>query len=702
MAEQVTDYELVQDCRKQIDEWYAWFGDNIEQGQSDRRFLFGAQWTSLEEAENRMLGKAQLVYNKIYDFYRKALAEQRKNTVSLKLRATDNATQLDQDTIDLHTSLLRSIAYNSKTEAVYQTAFQTQLHSSFGVIRVKTDWEHEKSFNQIILLEALENPEKAFFDPAAKLPDKSDGDYCGVAVNYSKEYFKRLYPNIDVEKVKPISTGMNLNETPDPNIVTVTEYYYKEYYDEMIYQTQSGEVLTRRELNQLQKMLEEARAMGADPYEIMEFEARIDIVQSRKSKNWKIKRCVVTDKEILEKSEWPSKYFPLVFVDGDSYWDKEKQYTQSFVRHVRDAQRFLNYCAVEIATALKNSRKETFLVTPAQITGFEKIWKNAQKQQGALPFNPDQKVQGGAPIKLPPNELSQSLLHQYQRAEMDIQSIMGVYEAAVGAESNEKSGIAIANRAKQSQNSMFIFFDNLNRAVEQVGRVVLDLMPKIYDTERPVSVTDERGNTHDVIVNQYDPMTDEYYNQVRDYRWDIEIEVGASFEIQKQEAIQTLVSIGQLTPEVMPMVLDLIAENLDLENTPQVVERLKNLVPPEILAKEKGEPPPPKQPSPQEQLMQMQMQVEQGKLKLEEEKIQVEEGKLQTQQLKNQVDMVKAMADLYEIPQEVEVAKIRASAELQKSEDELQRDMIKAYVDTTKAISAMQKATGAKPRESMQ
>lgn len=709
MEERLTDDELLRKGVKQVQEWYSWWGQNNTNGQDDRRFLFESQWDARELRENLYLGKAQLQFNKLYDFYRKAIAEQRKNTVSLKLRATENATAVDQETIDLHEGLLRSIAYSSKTEQVYQTAFATQLHTSYGVIVVSTEYENEKSFNQKICIKALENPERAFFDPNAREPNKEDGDFCGYYMTYSKAYFKKLYPNVDPATIQTPTNFTSDFTWGNENQVTVVKRYYKEYFDERIYLLANGETVTRKEYNQARRMIDDARLQGADELILMKLESDLEIEDKRWSKNFNIKWCVQTQTETLEEGEWPIKKFPVIYVDGDSYWDKEKQYTQSFIRHAKDAQRFLNYCAIEIATALKNSRKETFLVTPQNIKGFEKIWKNPEKQQGALPYNFD--PQAGPPVKLPANELSQSLLQQYQRAELDVQSIMGVYEAAVGAESNEKSGIAIANRAKQSQNSMFIFFDNLNRAVEQCGRVVVDLMPHIYDTEREVNITDENGQTKAVLVNKYDFATDSFQNQIEDYKWDLEIEVGASFEIQKQEAVQTLVSLTQVSPETFPMVADLIAENLDLINTPQLVERFKNFVPPEILAKERGEPPPPPKPNPQEQMMQMQMQAEQQRIQLEQAKLQaqvqreqdktaIDHEKNQVESVKNEIDALKAMAELQQIPAQLEMENIRANAEVIKAQTDLEGNMLKAYGDAAKLVGQIHQATAAS-RENM-
>jgi len=129
-----TDSQFLADAKKKINDWFGYWGVNNTNAQEDRNFLFQTQWDSAEVADNRVLGKAQLQFNKLYDFYRRAITEQRKNTVSIEIRATESATEVDQDTIDLHEGILRAIAYDNKAAEVYQQAFSTQLHSGFGAI----------------------------------------------------------------------------------------------------------------------------------------------------------------------------------------------------------------------------------------------------------------------------------------------------------------------------------------------------------------------------------------------------------------------------------------------------------------------------------------------------------------------------------------------------------------------------------------
>jgi hypothetical protein len=99
----------------------------------------------------------------------------------------------------------------------------------------------------------------------------------------------------------------------------------------------------------------------------------------------------------------------------------------------------------------------------------------------------------------------------------------------------------------------------------------------------------------------------------------------------------------QANPQVFPLVADIVADNLDIEKRSQLVERFKNLVPPEILAKEAGEPPPPKQPDPQAQMMQMQQQLMQAQFEEKKKELEIKEAKLEIEKEKNQLAQAELM-----------------------------------------------------------
>ncbi len=176
--------------------------------------------------------------------------------------------------------------------------------------------------------------------------------------------------------------------------------------------------------------------------------------------------------------------------------------------------------------------------------------------------------------------------------------------------------------------SAYVWFDNLNQSVEQGGRVVLDLLPVIAgEFERPMIISKADGRTDSIVLNKI-VGDDEDGNPIRenvldDSDYDIEIDTGPSFAVQKDIALEFFQQTLQAAPQTFPLVADLWAKNLDVQYMP-----FKNLVPPEILAKEEGKPPPPKQPNPQELMMQQQMQQQQQQMMMNEQKMKLEEEAL--------------------------------------------------------------------------
>jgi len=325
------------------------------------------------------------------------------------------------------------------------------------------------------------------------------------------------------------------------------------------------------------------------------------------------------------------KYLPIIFVDGDSNFINGQQYTRSFIHEAKDAQKFVNYVGSEVAAEIKNRRREQWIGTPDNILGNEQMWRNPELQNGILIAKPDPKT-GAMPNKMPPWELSQSLLQQYQRGCQDMREILGFSENEALA-GHDMSGKARRERKLEGSMSAYVYFDNLNQAIEQGGRVVLDLLPVIAgEQERHMVVSKADGRTDSVTLNKIvgesengEPIRD---NTLEGGDFDVEIDTGPSFAVQKDIALEFFQQTLQANPQTFPLIADLWAKNLDVQYMPQIAERFKTMVPPEILAKEEGKPMPPKQPSPQEMMAQQQMAQQQQMMAMNEQKMKIEEQQL--------------------------------------------------------------------------
>ena len=322
---------------------------------------------------------------------------------------------------------------------------------------------------------------------------------------------------------------------------------------------------------------------------------------------------------------------PIIFVDGDSNYINGQQYTRSFIHEAKDAQKFVNYVGSEIAAEIKNRRREQWLGTPDNIQGYEQMWRNPELQAGMLTAKPDPKT-GAMPQKMPAWELSPTLLQQFQRGSQDMREILGFSENEA-LQGHDMSGKARRERKLEGSMSAYVWFDNLNQAIEQGGRVVLDLLPVIAgENERHMVVSKADGRTESVTLNKIigesengEPIRD---NALDGGDYDVEIDTGPSFAVQKDMALEFFQQTLQANPQTFPLIADLWAKNLDVQFMPQIAERFKTLVPPQIIAKEEGKQLPPQPPSPQEQLAQAQLQQQQQQLKINEQKMHIEEQQL--------------------------------------------------------------------------
>jgi hypothetical protein len=354
---------------------------------------------------------------------------------------------------------------------------------------------------------------------------------------------------------------------------------------------------------------------------------------------------------IIDFSEWPSRHLPILFVDGDSYYIDGKQYTKSFIHEARDAQKCVNYFNSEIAAEIKNRRREQWLGTPDNIIGYEQDWRNPELQIGILRAKPDPKT-GQMPSKQAPWDLSAQLITNAQRATQDIKEIIGVSESEQ-VEGRDISGKARLERKLESGMSAYVFMDNLNQAIEQSGRIVNDLLPYVIGQDpRTMTLSKQDGRTEPVTMNQQMP-DGKTNNQLDKEDYDIEIDAGPSFAAQKDVSLQFFQETVAANPQVFNLIADLWAENLDITNMQQVKDRLENLVPPEILAKERGQQPPPKQPNPQEMMAQQQMQMQQQEMQMKAQQLKMNEQKMQleAQQLSDRADALRLQQQKHQLEQ---------------------------------------------------
>lgn len=630
-------------CVKATGGFYAYFQENITHAKNDMQFSFVDQWLPQERQEFSRLFKPCMQFNMIADPVKKILGEHRKNKPDLMVRGFSQDT--DQDQIDFRADLIRHYTYKSQNDLIYQAALNWSLCGGYAALQVDIQYENPMSFNQEPVFRLIQDPLLCFFDPAAQMPHKGDGNYCGRIYLFGKEEFATKYPYID----NPISySNLQMLTLPDfigSDLVAVCDFYVKEWYSCKLYGLSNGTTVTEEEWEEMQASIKEQEELAEKSTAVGDLIAKSipRIVNERQTEKYRIMNYQLTNNAIIDFREWPSTELPIVFVDGNSLIIDGKQVTKSFIKDAKDAQKFVNYVGSEITGEIKNRRREQWIGTKENITGNEEIWSNPETSQGILLAVPDPKKGGDPmPTKSTPWDLSPALLTQFQRGVMDVKQILGFHEELEGGETNAQSGVAIMRRQTAASMSAYVYVDNLNQAIEQCGRIVLDVLPKIIgDQERTIVIRKKDGKMKSLTFNK--PGADGKTNVLDDGRYDVEIDTGPSFAVQKEASLSIMMQLLQVSPQTFPLMADLIASNLDLQSMPQLVERFKTLVPPQIIAKENGDPnPPAPQPSPQDMMAQQQLKAMQQEFSIKEQRLQNDQEELNIKRQKLALEQEKS------------------------------------------------------------
>lgn len=615
------------EIRDKISRWRDYWKYNNDEYNEFTEFVMGGQWKDEEAKVFEDYKKIPLTNNKLGTLMNHLLGEQRQNTPNLQVVAESG---VNPEIANIREALVKDISFSSDAKIVYQTAFQQAAIGGFGAYRVGIEYEDEFSFNQEIRFYKIKDPTRCYWDLAAENVCKTDGMFSGFYADMSRDKFKSIYGEELERSIGYVgSEDYNMPFSDDKSIVLIN-HYSREYNKTKIYLLSNGRILDSKQFKELGKTEIEGKEF------LIDNGMPVTIMDERQTAYYKIKHHLIAGDYEIDVSDFPSQQLPLIFVDQNSYWDKKgKQVCRPFFKDAKDSQRYINYLATQSAYILKVSRFDQFLVSKQNVRSpdTQTIWQNPQVMQGGLIY--DESPNGNVPQPLRPPELSQSLAAEYARAMGDIQTSTGLYDTQMGQQGNEVSGRAIDARTKRGNYNTFVVFDSLNRAIACGGQIVNEMIPKVYDIERRLTLNMPDRGVQPITINQMDEYGNVIANDIRSGKYQVRLLPGPSFEGQKTEALESLQMVLQANPQLFNMIADLYAENLPLPNNIELKNRLRTIVPEEIIkAGKTGEPLPPKQQEPSPEII-----IAQAKLKEVELKEQELMRKQQEMKLENEKDV---------------------------------------------------------------
>jgi Phage P22-like portal protein len=660
------DPEICSEIRDRIDKWEKNWTINRSLYYEWIDFVLGDQWREDESKLFERYNKIPLIANKLGVLANHLMGDQIQNTPNLQISPDDNT---PVQTADIRAALIRNISFNSDSKHIYNKAYWQAIIGGYGAYRIGHDYLNDYSIDQEIKMYGFDDPNICYWDISSKHVCKIDGMYAGFKVRVSRKKFKDKHGK-DIES-QIATTSITEDSTmafADDDSITEIHDFSREPEKLKIYKLSDKSMIEEKELKLLQKIKINGQIIR------MKDNQPVTVIDQRESVHYKVIHRKIAGDFILEEEEFPSSLLPIIFVDQKSYHTKQgQQITRSFFKDVKDLQKYLNYLFTQSAYIMKVSRYDQFMAPRKCVASpdIQQIWRDPSVVRGALPY--DETPSGDKPQRLDPPELSHSLIEQYQQTLTDIQSSTGIYNTQLGDMGNETSGRAIDKRNVRGSKNTEITRDSIDIAICAGGEVINEMIPKIYDTERLLVLSMPESDAKQVSINK--PM-DEYginiENDMTKGRYKIRLKAGHSYEGEKQVALESLQSVitADRTGQVFSMVADLYAENLPLDNNLELKNRLRTLVPQEVVkAGKTGEPlpPKPKEPSPDMLMVQLKQQELQQKAQESQMNAQIKMKDIEMKQAELQRKAIETHQDIGMQYEKLEGDKQKAAAELQES-----------------------------------
>lgn len=582
--------------------------DNRKRAEEDIEFgRLSCQWPQWARTQRDIDGRPCMTFNKFGPTIRQVINDARMNRPSTTVLPLDSGA--DKETADVLTGLVRNIETSSDADVAYDTAIEFAASGGFGYWRVNTEYAVNaldedgirglgtSAFDQNIFIRPVPNPFSIYGDPYSQAADSSDWMTAFAVEQITKKQFADRYPDAN-----PVDfSGAEWTEIREPWIiedtVQIAEFWKREKVIKQAYAIQlpptedaPGDTVIMFEEELTKEILSTGIQVIGQPRPVMTF---------------KVTQHLISGVEELKRIDWPGAYIPIVPVYGDEVNLKGKRHFRSLIHDAKDAMMKYNFWSTTATELVALAPKAPYIGEEGAFDVGNDKWQTANNQS-----HPYLEFKSGKqpPARQPFVGVPAGVLQEALTASDEIKAITGIYDASLGARSNETSGVAIRTRQMEGDVATFHFIDNQTRAIRHSGRVIVDLIPKVYSTPRMIRILGEDGSTEEKPINQpYNVQTGQpmpgagmsgdmagmlRIHDVRVGRYDVTVKAGPSFTTRREEAAAQMMDMMKaFGPETGKLFGDLLAKNLDWPGADEIAERLKKMLPPELQDKHGNVPP---------------------------------------------------------------------------------------------------------------
>lgn len=608
-----------------------------------------AQWDEADYQKRVKSGRPALTIDQLGQFIHQVANDIRMNTPSIDVFPSD--IEASEDDAEVFQGLIREIEYYSNADDVYDTASLCAIKGSIGFIRIDHEYDGD-GFDQRLCIKRVVNPLSVWLDANSIECDGRDAKRATILEEITVKEFKKRFPDFEPSS---FDEAEQKSKWEDNDTVTIAEHFYID---------------------------EEEQEIQSD-----------DGRYSRKISKGRVKRVLLSGEDVLDETEFPGKYIPIVPVYGEESWVNGERQLYSLIRRSKSAQKMFNYWKSLETEVLQKAPKAHTMVAEGQIDDYASDWEDPDKAFALRYKTVDVDGNPVPPPKiLAPTQVPIGIVNASRMVVDDIKATMGIYNAALGQRSNEQSGIAIRQRQVESDVATYHFADNLVRSITQVGRILVSAIPEVYTTARIIKIIDGEENVKNVGINGEINDDQERTFDLSRGQYTVRVKTGASYTTKRQEAAEFLLNTLKSAPELMNVMGDLLFGNMDFAGADVMSERMKKVIDPKFLEEEGQDP---VVAGLQAQLQQSQAMLQQLQAQLEEKntefqlKAQAEQNDVNEAQMKNQIEILKLQIE----KQKQESDTMIKNKELQLKEREIALKERELLVDTVQeSVSAVDNA----------
>lgn len=542
----------------------------------------GYQWPNDLRQNRDIDSRPCLTINKVRQHNFEIINESKQNKPGINVKAVGNGATYES--AQVLAGLIRHIEYQSDAATAYNTATEFQVTAGIGYIRVETDFAADDSFDQEIYIRRVIDPLSIYMDPDAKMLDKSDARFAFVFDDVDQEEFDEKYPEY-AGKAGQTALG-SAEGWVTSDTVRVCEYFRRA--------EEKDELLNAK----LEGMVEPITVLASTlPAEVLASVKDHPDTRVREVTRTKVEWYFIVGQEIMEKKDWAGRYIPIVPVIGEETIIEGVLDRKGHTRAMKDPQRIYNYWTSSAVEHVALQGKTPWVAPIEAIEGYENYWKTANTVNYAiLPYNALDSQ--GRPLQVPqrpqPPQMAPAYLQGMQIAQGELAMVSGQYAPNMGEPGNERTGQALFARQRKGDVATYHYTENLGVAVKHVGRIVLDLIPKIYDTKRILMVIAEDGEDLEVKI---DPSARKAFEVRKGHNnevvarilnpnvgtYEVEAQLGASYGTRRQETFAALTQIITQAPGLTQVIGDILLKAGDFPMADEAAMRLRRMVPKQAL-----------------------------------------------------------------------------------------------------------------------